>query len=316
MTQLEPASPMRTLPLPPIALVCPACGGQLGQRGDGVSCQACAASFGRQGGFLDLIVGERFDDTGDADLLAYEEKTNRDLTQGYWVPTFRRLWPDADRPLRVLSVGCGTGVDVELLRDAGFDSFGIDCGNRVNVWPRRRHSERLLMANGKHLPFPSDTFDAVFCGCVFPHVGVVGDSNHPAHDCDRQRGELALEMTRVLRPGGRVVVSSPNRWFPFDIFHGRQPGSYQPRLNPPTSRFLLSLGDYERLFRAGGCGRAQALPVKNYWSFLRSRHSWKGYLLSLPVRSVFWLVSQPAFAVLRGSPINPWLIATMQKDKR
>ena len=39
-------------------------------------------------------------------------------------------------------------------------------------------------------------------------------------------------------------------------------------------------------------------------------------LAGTPVRFVFWLVSRPAFAFLRDSPINPWLVVLMQKEAR
>lgn len=310
---MMPAAQHMDAMTPPVELACPACRAPLRACANGATCEACGHSFGRADGFLDLIVGERFDDPSDDALLCYEEQSNRDLTLNYWIPLFRHLWPATTRAPRVLSVGCGTGVDVELLHEAGFDSVGIDCGNRVQVWPRRTAPERLLMANGKHLPFQNASFDAVFCGCVFPHVGVVGDSATTAPDCEQQRARLAAEMGRVLRPGGRIVVASPNRWFPLDIFHGRKAGSYKVRINLPTQRFLLSLGDYDRLFRASGCGPAVALPVEGYWGFIRSRHSLRGYLLGLPVRFVFWLVSRPAFAFLRPSPIVPWLVVMAQK---
>lgn len=296
-----------------LGLVCPSCHDHLSSKPTGYSCVGCSSSFPLLAGYPDLIVGERFDDASDETLLRYEERSNADLTRNYWQPLFRRLWSNRRSPPRLLSVGCGTGVDVDLLADDGFDSVGIDCGNRTAVWPQRSHGEQLLLANGKHLPFDDSSFDAAFCGCVFPHVGVVGDTNIPAADADEQRQALAREMVRVLRPGGYVVVSSPNRWFLFDIFHGRSAGSYSPRLNPPTSRFLLSVGDYERLFRRAGTGPATALPVENYWGFIRSRHSIKGMALGLPVRFIFWLVSRPPFKFLRNSPVNPWLVVLLQK---
>ena len=297
-----------------LGLVCPKCRSRrLMASPTGYACLDCSANFPLTGGTPDLIVGERFDDASDDALLRYEEQTNADLTRNYWQPLFRRLWGAGKREPRLLSVGCGTGVDVDMLRDDGFDSVGIDCGNRCAVWPHRTHGDRLLLANGKHLPFDDNSFDCAFCGCVFPHVGVVGDTNVTADDVDEQRLALAREMVRVLRPGGYVVVSSPNRRFLFDIFHGRTPGSYTPRLNPPSSRFLLSVADYERLFRAAGTGAATALPVENYWGFIRSRRSFKGVLFGTPVRFIFWLVSRPALGFLRDSPVNPLLVVMLQK---
>jgi len=43
----------------------------------------------------------------------------------YFVPTFRRLFPqDASRPI-LLSLGCGTGSDVDTLCDVGFECIGL-----------------------------------------------------------------------------------------------------------------------------------------------------------------------------------------------
>ncbi|TAK77417.1 MAG: class I SAM-dependent methyltransferase [Aquabacterium sp.] len=297
-----------------LGLVCPKCRGRLLALPQQYRCTGCESVFSLTGGFPDLIVGERFDDPTDETLLTYEENSNADLTANYWTPLFKKLWPKARKEPRLLSVGCGTGVDVEMLHKEGFDSVGIDCGNRTAVWPRRAHYERLLLANGKHLPFDDNSFDAAFCGCVFPHVGVVGDSNQTAPDVDDQRYAMAREMVRILRPGGYVVVASPNRWFPMDIFHGRTPGSYKPRFNSPASRFLMSVGDYERVFARAGTGPATPLPVENYWGFIRSQNSIKGTLFGAPVRFVFWLVSRPGMGWLRGSPINPWIVVMLQKQ--
>jgi SAM-dependent methyltransferase len=298
----------------PVTLVCPACGGGLRTRHDGVHCVACAAHYPVINGIPDLIVGERFDDDNDADCLCYEEAANADTTTNYWIPLFRRLWPQGGPRRRVLSVGCGTGVDVDLLQAHGFDSIGIDCGNRTAVWPRRQHVERLLLANGKHLPFEDGTFDAVYCGCVFPHVGVAGDSFEVTSHYLQDRQALAREMVRVLRPGGKVVVSSPNARFPLDIFHGRDSGALKPRVNRRGDRFLLTFQDYQALFVNAGCVGAHALPVAGYWGFIRSRHSVKGYLASLPVRFLFWWVSRPAFQFLRTSSLNPWIVVLAEKS--
>jgi SAM-dependent methyltransferase len=171
----------------------------------------------------------------------------------------------------------------------------------------------LVLGNGKHIPFPDRSFDGVFCGCVFPHVGVIGDSTRVAPDCWQQRLELAREMTRVLKPGGKILVSSPNRLFPLDIFHGRKPGSYRPRWNWPVHRFLLSVGDYDRLFRVAGCARGSVQPVAGYWGFIRSRNSIKGRLLGVPLRALFRVVSTPGLRFLAGSPANPWIVVLLEK---
>lgn len=297
----------------PVPVVCPVCQSNLERRGIHLTCVQGQHEFSFVDGFPDLIVGGRFDDPEDIGQMRYEEEMNEDSTRHYWLPMFRRLWPSCPPRPRLLSVGCGIGSDVDLLCEAGFDAIGIDCGNRSAMWQRRRHPERLLLANGLHLPFADQTFDGAFCGCVFPHIGVVGDSFEVTPGYHSDRLQLAREITRVLKPGGKVVVSSPNRLFPFDIFHGRQAGNWQPRPYCPADPFLLSVADYRRLFQQAGCVTAAAQPVQGYWGFIRSKHVLKGWLLSLPVRALFWLVSRPSLSLLRGSPLNPWIVVLLEK---
>ncbi len=303
-----------------LRLVCPCCHVPLEPEDGGLRCLArtsddCHGLYPFEDGVVNLIIGQRFDDETDEACMCYEETSNEYTAKNYWLPLFSRLFPEqADgRRARILAVGCGTGLEVDLLNEAGFDCYGIDNGNRTQAWSRRSARERLFLANGMRLPFADESFDAVFCGCVFPHVGVVGDSNIVAEHGLGDRQALASEMSRVLKPGGRAVLSSPNRKFPFDIFHGREPGSYRPRYNPPGSRFLLSLDDYAGLFRNGGCRQARALPIDGYWGFVRSRHSLKGILFGLPIRLVFKLVSTSPLRFLRTSPISPWLVVEIVK---
>ncbi len=265
----------------------------------------------RDHGFPDLIVGGRFEDTTEEVCRAYEVESNAYGTEHYWIPLFRRLFPDYNhRSCRLLAIGCGIGVEVELLNEVGFDCFGVDNGNRALDWPKRRNPESLVLANGMHLPFEDRTFDAVFCGCVFPHVGVIGDSNKPTEHFWNHRQQLANEMVRVTRHGGHVIACSPNRLFPFDIFHWRKPGCYRVTLNPPWSRFLLSVADFRHLFTNAGGSEFQTLPVAGFWGFITMRKSFKGRLLSLPIRILFGLASRPAGAFLRSSPLMPWTTVT------
>jgi SAM-dependent methyltransferase len=293
-----------------VPLVCPRCKGQLAPGAGQLSCNACAIEFRKEESFWNFIVGGTFEDELPESQKEYESNANADTVTNYWLPLFRRLWPDRSQTVNILSVGCGVGKDVDVLCQEGFNCVGIDCGHRNTLWEKRDRKENMLLANGKFLPFESGTFDAVFCGCVFPHVGVEGDSNIVAQDHFEQRSLLAGEMARVLRRGGKVVVSSPNRWFPADIFHGRTEGKFKPRVNLPTSRFLLSPGDYAELFGKAGCGKMRALPVRGYWGFIRSRNSIKGRLLGFPVRVLFRLADVPA---LRRSPLNPWIVVMMEK---
>lgn len=298
-----------------IALVCPVCRSRLRYEEDAVVCAACARRFERRDGFVDLIVGPRFEDNRSDGALRGEEASSRHTVLYYWLPLFRQFWPEPGKTVRILSVGCGIGTDVDLLRREGFAAIGIDCGSRTRSWKSRTEKENLILANGMKLPFDDESFDGAYCGCVYPHVGVVGDSAQVSGTQWQDRSSLASEMLRVLKPGGRIFASSANRRCPLDLFHGREPGKYVPQLNRPSSEFLLSVADYRRLFESAGAHGTRALPVQQYWGFMTSKKTLVGILLSLPVRLLFWITSKPAGAFLRGSSVDPWIVVTAQKSR-
>jgi len=301
-----------------IPLICPSSRQQLCEHAEGVTAFDNGGKpvrvWEKRNGFFDLILGERFDDSTDEACRCYEVESNKYSTENFWVPLFQKLFPDyKTRKYKLLAMGCGIGVEVDILCDAGFACFGIDNGNRTVEWIRRKHPEGLLMANGLALPFEDGTFDAVFCGCVFPHVGVVGDSSHVSAQSEQERQQLANEMVRVTRKGGHVIACSPNRRFPFDIFHGRKSGSYKPQWNPPWSRFLLSTADFRKLFGKAGCDSVKALPVEGFWGFVTMQKSLKGRLMSLPIRLSFRAASTRLLSFLRSSPFVPWIAVQCRK---
>ncbi len=109
------------------------------------------------------------------------------------------------RPLRVLEVGIGTGVNIpfieEALGDAGsfFEAeiWGLDLSRGMLNECRKntKHSRfpiHLVLGDAHALPFPDACFDRVF------HVGAMNSFGDP-------RRALA-EMARVAKPGSPIVI--------------------------------------------------------------------------------------------------------------
>jgi SAM-dependent methyltransferase len=104
---------------------------------------------------------------------------------------------------RILEVGCGTGgLLVPVLR-SGRSIEGADIAARWLVVARRRLADHgltgtLVAASAERLPWADDQFDAVVADSLVEHL------DDPA--------QALREWVRVLRPGGRLIVWSPNRY--------------------------------------------------------------------------------------------------------
>jgi SAM-dependent methyltransferase len=118
----------------------------------------------------------------------------------------RRLQMIADwsslKDATVLEVGCGLGEYTQRIRQRytpHVEAIEIE-PDRVAI--ARKETPHALVAAGEYLPYPSNRFDMVFSNEVIEHV--------------RDDRATAAEMVRVTRPGGRIIVFCPNRWWPFE----------------------------------------------------------------------------------------------------
>jgi ubiquinone/menaquinone biosynthesis C-methylase UbiE len=107
---------------------------------------------------------------------------------------------------RILDAGCGSGPLFEALRDRGAIMTGIDKSAGMLEQARRRlgdDADLQVAELGSPLPFPDDTFDDVTASLVLHYL--------------QDWGPALAELWRVLKPGGRLIVSvnhpfAENRW--------------------------------------------------------------------------------------------------------
>jgi SAM-dependent methyltransferase len=112
----------------------------------------------------------------------------------------------------VLEIGCGEGYGTALLarsatRIVGIDYDALTAAHAAATYPQAR----FVRANLAALPVPGESVDAVATLQVIEHVW-----NH---------GEFVRECLRVLRPGGRLLVTTPNRL------------TFSPGLDQPVNPF-------------------------------------------------------------------------------
>ena len=140
----------------------------------------------------------------------------------------------------VLVAGCGVGMYAAQIRDrfdAHVTAFDIE-PDRVRITKRR--VPHAIVAAGEAIPFPAAAFDIVLSHEVIEHV--------------RDDRLSAREMARVLKPGGRVVLFCPNRWYPFETHGHYWRGDYHfgntPLINYLPNRLRDRLAPHVRAYTA------------------------------------------------------------------
>jgi SAM-dependent methyltransferase len=98
----------------------------------------------------------------------------------------------------VLDLGCGDGLFASLALSRPEVGVDPDLGALVEARHRRAHS-LLAAADAERLPFPGAAFGTVVANSVLEHLEDI-------------EGAVA-ECARVLRPGGRLLITVPSHRF-------------------------------------------------------------------------------------------------------
>ena len=117
---------------------------------------------------------------------------------------FMRSMVPREQPLDVLDVGCGTGLNASVLNEMGHKVTGVDLSPVAIEKFKNLGFEGHVCDIAAGLPFDAARFDLIYASEVIEHVS----------DTELFMAELA----RVLKPGGRLMLSTPNSAFwPFRL---------------------------------------------------------------------------------------------------
>jgi 2-polyprenyl-3-methyl-5-hydroxy-6-metoxy-1,4-benzoquinol methylase len=97
---------------------------------------------------------------------------------------------------RLLDVGAGAGLFLASARAAGWDVEGVEIAGYGPVYAQKHFDLHIVHGTLHDAQFPDDHFDIVMLQDTIEHV------SDPL--------ELLTEVCRVLRPGGGVILSTPN----------------------------------------------------------------------------------------------------------
>jgi SAM-dependent methyltransferase len=163
-----------------------------------------------------------------------------------------------------LDCGCADGgYTVALDKWGVHQAVGVDYDlDRVReALTRTATSATFACGSSEALPFARGSFDGILLNEVLEHVP--------------DEATTLSEIHRVLRPGGHLVVMSPNRWFPFEG-HGMRLGRREINVPIPFLPWL---------------------PGRLAGRFMRARNYWPHELADA--------VREAGFEVREVSPVLP-----------
>ncbi len=150
----------------------------------------------------------------------YEWRMLRPVLDGYGVDL---------RGLEVLEFGCNYGASSIVMARLGASVCGVDvdpCAVDLARLNAARHGHGAIalrhVADTRRLPFADARFDFILCNSVLEYV-------RPA-----ELGAVVGELRRVLKPGGRLLVTgTASRLAPREVHSGRWLVNYLPRRVDP-----------------------------------------------------------------------------------
>lgn len=145
----------------------------------------------------------------------------------------------------VLIDGCGIGMyaaEIGRRYTSRVEAFDIEADR---VATARENTPHAVIAAAEAIPYPDNYFDTILSHEVIEHVA---DDRRTAH-----------EMVRVLKPGGRIVIFCPNRWYPFETHGHYWKGEYHfgntPLINYLPDRWRNKLAPHVRAYTKRGIRR-------------------------------------------------------------
>ncbi len=140
----------------------------------------------------------------------------------------RSLVPEAHHGATALDVGCREGIQTRWLEAKGYTVTSIDI--------EKVYAKALVVDGDKPLPFRTGSFDLVWSSEVIEHL------ENPVMSVG--------EMMRVLKPGGLLVITTPNsRCWIYRL--GGLLGFPPERIQGVGHKHFFGIADMRRLFPSG-----------------------------------------------------------------
>jgi 2-polyprenyl-3-methyl-5-hydroxy-6-metoxy-1,4-benzoquinol methylase len=153
-------------------------------------------------------------------MLAYFTGMNHTLSQARHDLAYMYLAKNV--PGKLLDVGCGNGIFLDRMRALGWTIQGVEVDHKAAAIAEKEYGIPMFVGSLTEARYPSASLDAISMHHVIEHV----------HD------PIALlrECHRLLKPGGHLIVVTPNVR---SLGHARF-GQHWRGLEPPRHLHLFS----------------------------------------------------------------------------
>ncbi|MEV4419083.1 class I SAM-dependent methyltransferase [Patulibacter sp. NPDC049589] len=165
---------------------------------------------------------------------SYDERRNPTIRAEE--PVVRELL--VDRPAGVaVDVGTGTGRHATWLAEQGHEVIGVDTSRAMLDVARMRAPDlEWIEADLRDLPLDDACADIVVCGLTLSHLPKLDGIS---------------ELARLLRPGGRLVISNPHP-LATEVLHARAWTTTEDGIRVQVPEWAHGLGAYVTRFVAAG----------------------------------------------------------------
>jgi len=148
------------------------------------------------------------------------------------------MWIESCNRGKLLDIGCGQGKFLARMQNFGWNVSGVEPDAEAANIARERFGVEVAAGAVEKARFPDGHFEAVTMRHVIEHI----------HD----PLSILMEVRRILKPGGNIIVTTPNAESMGHRHFGR---SWFP-LDPPRHLHLFSMS------RLRACAERAGLQVK------------------------------------------------------
>jgi len=135
---------------------------------------------------------------------------------------------------RMLDLGCGVGAFLRRMREAGWETYGVEISKAAAESGRQTAGLNIFSGTLAQAQFPAEWFDYVRSNHSFEHISCPG--------------ETLDEVRRILKADGKLMIGVPN----IDSLNARMFGQYWWYLGAPVHTFTYSVQTLSALLNKHG----------------------------------------------------------------